>query len=156
MATAFCPLCQNVVDKIFVKALYQPADAKSDHNSDTRTIVQEFPHVGNNRDLVSSSQSCSLCSLIKDALYNRYSQSPRTHSVQDFEATWLGSCGVTLQARGGNQFGAPRQPDQGLQLYSLYIDTIQGYYRGELISIYAERGPFNAFYHAPLRCLIST
>jgi hypothetical protein len=140
----FCPACQNVVDKIFVRSLYQydAHDTSMGGGSKDHTLVQVFPHSARNQDLVSSSQTCSLCCLIKDELYASYCRSSRPHSAQDFESSWLGRCPMDIRAKGGNHFRTPPRLGDALQLCSLYINTIYGSCMGANISIYAENGPF--------------
>jgi hypothetical protein len=140
MASAFCSLCQNVVDKLFVRSLYELGNYDTAISGDTHRLDQRFPHVGRNHDLVASSQSCSLCALLKDTLYRTYLRSPRTHSVQDFEESWLGPSTIFLHARGGNWFRVPSQPGGGLQLCTLYINTMHGYFMGDSVSFYAAKG----------------
>lgn len=142
----FCPLCQNVVDKLFIKSLYEPANLDPALSPDVHTLVQRFAHAPRNLDLISSSETCSLCSLIKDALYATYVATRTAQiSVQDFESFWLRDSSIRLEARAGNGFRAPpSRPDGGLQLCSLRIDTSHGYYLQDDLAFYAAPGSLNA------------
>lgn len=116
--STFCPKCENIIDNLFDPSRYQPCKSP-DGKLLPHVLEQEFHILDNYRDIVTVSENCSLCALIKKTVLGNLVEDKAGNPI----LPELGSeCTMQIQVRGGNVF-RPAFKDGGLQLRDITVGT---------------------------------
>jgi hypothetical protein len=116
--STFCPKCKDIIENLFNKSRYEPG--KGWYRKQLPNILQQQFHILDNyRDIVSVSENCGLCALIKaTVLGNLNKDDAGNPKLPDL----VKDCTMDMIVRGGNKFW-PAMKDGGLQLYDVTVGT---------------------------------
>jgi hypothetical protein len=114
----FCPKCQNIIDNLFNKSRYEPGKSRNGEQL-PNILVQQFHVLDSYRDIVSVSENCGFCALIKKTVLGSLAKdeagNPKLPKMDREYA-------MQMKVKGGNQF-RPALKNRGLQLYEVTVGT---------------------------------
>ncbi|KAH6845644.1 heterokaryon incompatibility protein-domain-containing protein [Chaetomium sp. MPI-CAGE-AT-0009] len=114
----FCPQCQNIIDNLFNESRYEPGKGRNGEQIPD-ILEQRFRLLDNYRDIVSVSENCGLCALIKNTVLGNLNKDEAGNpKLPDLAEEYT----MQMKVTGGNKL-RPALKDGGLQVYNVAVGT---------------------------------
>jgi hypothetical protein len=116
--STFCPKCEDIIENLFNKSRYEPGKGLNGEQL-PNILQQQFHILDSYRDIVSVSENCALCALIKATVLGNLSKDEAGNpKLPDLVRDYT----MQMMVKGGNKF-RPALKDSGLQLYDVTVGT---------------------------------